>query len=271
MLTPPVVTSTAMLTGNTLIDGIGQLHTRIGIRRTGGLLAYDASGGAVVPRLIGRGATHARVALVGGQALLLGGDHVEISIDVGPGCTLELEEIAGTIAYNAHDAPSSFAVRVAVGAGARFVWSAMPFVVADGANVRKGTSLRLDVNALAVLRESLVLGRVAERGGRATTILEARDFDDAPVHVEHLVLDGARPTTVGLGQARVLDTVQILGCYAPDSPVPVLDLERPGSIARFIGMEAHRTDLQPVWDAWSAHVLGAGSDRGRPAKTGAVE
>ena len=51
--------------------------------------------------------TGARVGLVATTALLLGGDHVEIDIDVGPGAWLEVVEIAGTVAYDADGVASS--------------------------------------------------------------------------------------------------------------------------------------------------------------------
>ena len=71
--------------------------------------------GALAPRLISRDAARAHVAVAAAGMVLLGGDHVHIEIDVGPACTLEIEDVGGTVAYPG--ARSSWILDVRIGAG----------------------------------------------------------------------------------------------------------------------------------------------------------
>jgi len=81
-----------------------------------------------------------------------------------------------------------------------------------------------------VLRETLVLGRTGEAGGRVRTTVRAR-LDDRPLLVETFV---AEPATVVdpalLGGARCLDTVLVLGARL-DHP-GALQLQREGTMLR---------------------------------------
>jgi len=71
--------------------------------------------GALAPRLISRDAVRAHIAVTAAGMVLLGGDHVHVEIDVGPGCTLEIEDVGGTVAYRG--ARSSWILEARIGAG----------------------------------------------------------------------------------------------------------------------------------------------------------
>jgi urease accessory protein len=228
--------------------------------------------GALVPRVIETGPDFARVAIVAAGALLLGGDSVRVSITVGAGCTLELEDIGGTVAYNADGLASEWVVDVSVEANALLIWHGLPFVVADGANVDRRTSITLrGSGALACLRETIVLGRTGERGGaidlRTAVWTDAEQSDAEPLFIERLPLHGGEPVPGVVGGNRILDSVLLLGtraradaAAAPGVPATargsaeVLHLEGPASIARSLQHEAHRSVLSPVWDDWCAHA-----------------
>ncbi len=210
--------------------------------------------GAVVPRLIERGPRSARIALVAGGALLLGGDRVDIMIAVGDGCTLDLEDIGATVAYAADGVASFWDVGITLGEDARLRWAGLPLIVADGADVHRSTRIRLGVGAVALVRESVVLGRSGERGGRVRVSLSVAD-GDGPVLEEALDADGAHPVPGVLGAHRVLDTIMRAG----DRPDPVsvpgvafMALSAPGGIVRFLGAAAHESPLTPIWNEWSA-------------------
>jgi urease accessory protein len=82
--------------------------TRIGVEAAQGRARLTLTGGALAPRVIRVDESGARIGLVATEALLLGGDHIDIEIDVGPGAWLELVETAGTVAYDAGHVQSSW-------------------------------------------------------------------------------------------------------------------------------------------------------------------
>ncbi|MDP0398078.1 urease accessory protein UreD [Tsukamurella strandjordii] len=213
----------------------------------------DLVGGTIVPRLVSRTPDGARIALVAGGALLLPGDEVRIDITVGAGASLELEDIGGTVCYGEADGGgpwSRWTVHVTVEAGGRLRWDGLPLVVADGARVHRRTSVTLAEGATAVLRETSVLGRTGERGGelRAEFVAE----DGLPLLVEDLRVRGDAPEPGVLGGRRVYDTVTALGFRPPTVPgLDVLDLDRPGAVARYLGDETHRSPLDGVTAAWT--------------------
>ena len=139
--------------------------TRIGVHKAPGRARLHLAAGPISPRVISCTATGARVALVATTALLLGGDHIEIGIDVGPGAWLDIVEIAGTVAYDAGGIASSWTVRARVADGGALIWAAEPFVVAGGANTLRSTVIDLVERAVAYVRETVVLGRTGEAGG----------------------------------------------------------------------------------------------------------
>jgi urease accessory protein len=223
--------------------------------------------GVLVPRVIEVGPASARVALVAGGALLLGGDSVRVSITVGTGCTLELEDIGGTVAYNADGLRSEWLVDVTVEQKALLIWHGLPFVVAAGANVDRRTTITLHgPDSVALLRETIVLGRTGELGGSIDlrTTVQTQSGVTEPLFVERLAVSGAEPVPGVLGSNRVLDSVLLLGTRAPASAshataardnTEVLELESPASIARSLQHEAHRAVLAPIWTDWCAHAL----------------
>ncbi|GAA1729788.1 hypothetical protein GCM10009793_28280 [Brachybacterium phenoliresistens] len=239
--------------------------------------------GLLQPRLVSRRGHRAHVALVAGGALLIGGDEISVEIAVEAGCTLRLEDIGGTVAYPSRGEASRFDVRIALGEGARLVWESHPFVVAEGADVRRRTEVVLGAGAALCLRETLVLGRTGEQGGRLRTLLQVHQEDGVPVLVEDLALDGLAPRPGILGDASVLDTVLVAGLRpgpaagagtdagggagpgggvgpggraGADAPagVTVLELARPGALARSRGRATHDSAVAPVWAAWSQEV-----------------
>lgn len=214
------------------------------------------SGGAGRPgvraMLLTSTSTTARVCLVPDGALLLAADQIEIRIEVGAGAALELVESGGTVAYDMQGHDASWDVDVTVGPGATLLWGGEPFIVAAGAEVQRHTRVRLGAAARVVLRESLVLGRHGEPGGRMSQRLDVTDSTGTPVVVEELSL-GERPAFAVLGHRRVVASVLALGLDLPAQLLPEhrYDLETCGSWWRCLGEEVHRTI---PWEAWAACV-----------------
>ena len=183
----------------------------------------------------------ARVALVPDRALLLAGDSVDVAVVVADGLTLHLQETSGTVAYDMRGDSASWSFTASVGAEARLVLDALPWVSARGSRVVRSTSVTLGAAATLLARETLVLGRSGEAPGS----LESRTTvtrGDRPVLVEHLRSEHLAPY-------RILDSVLEIG-PGPDvaGPAP-LRLETGDRLWRRLGHEAHQTAtvLDPVW------------------------
>jgi urease accessory protein len=229
--------------------------TRISIESRPDRPLLKTEAGALIPRLLSSNYDHARVALVAGGALLLGGDLVDIEITVGKNCSLEIEEIGGTVAYDADLIESNWNVRLTLEENARLIWQGLPFVVSNGANVLRSTEIDLAEGAVACIRETIVLGRHAELGGRILSKCRARVMGKLAL-VEEIQLDGYQGMPGILGDHRVLDTCLLLGDRADDdkSEPWVLQLEQPGSMARHIGMDTHSSRVTKLWSEWAGQV-----------------
>jgi urease accessory protein len=108
--------------------------------------------------------------------------------------------------------------------------------------VHRSTEIDLADGAVAVLRESLVLGRAGQDGGRLESRTRAR-IGGRPVLVESLVLDpAAQRDPAVLAGARCLDSVTSLGRRLPAGP-GVLQLDRTGSVARRLVPQLHESGL----------------------------
>ncbi|WP_265522537.1 urease accessory protein UreD [Oerskovia flava] len=258
--------------------------TRVASHGTpGGRVRCTLEPAALSPRVLRTGQASAQVALIATRALLLGGDDVRLEVRVGAGTVLELVEISGTVAYHGRGRAASWTVDVHVEAGGRLVWDALPFVVAEGADVERRTHVHLEPGAVALLRETLVLGRTGESGGRLRTTTRA-DLQvehtgppagpGAPstheLFVEDLDLGAQRSLPGILGTGRVLDTVLLLGARpAPDeAPGPLrLDLAGPGALARHLGPSTHDARTQGVFARWAAGTRAVPAPPAAPSPT----
>jgi urease accessory protein len=169
--------------------------------------------------------------------------------EVGAGCSLEVEDVGGTVAY---PGISSWRLSARVGEGASLIWRGLPFVVASGAHTRRVTEIALGPGAAVLMRETLVLGRHGEKGGEIRSETWIADAD-GPVLTERLEADAATPQAGVLGAHRVLDSVVAVG-YRPPPSAGDLVLETPGAVARHLGEDAHSSGLDEVWRSWR-HVM----------------
>jgi urease accessory protein len=234
--------------------------TRIGVEAAQGRARLTLTGGALAPRVIRVDESGARIGLVATEALLLGGDHIDIEIDVGPGAWLELVETAGTVAYDAGHVQSSWTVRIRIGDGGVLVWVGEPFVISQGANVRRQTTIDLTERAVACLRETLVLGRTGEIGGAIRSRMSVRHAGRQLLAEDLDLTDPEVRQLPGLiGTTRVIDTVSLLGMRPPAIPeLPAgrrFDLDGPGSLARSLGTTLSASPIGPVLTAWRNAAL----------------
>ncbi|PFG42250.1 urease accessory protein [Isoptericola jiangsuensis] len=221
--------------------------------------------GLLAARRVSHGPAVATVALVAQGALLLGGDHVVVTVDVDDGLALALLDVGGTVAYDGDGLGCRWDVHVRLGVGASLDWAGLPLVVATGADVTRTTTVHLAAGSRLHLRETTVLGRSGEHGGHVVVRSVVHD-DDGPLLVEELAADGARPVPGVLGTHRVLDTVADLhGTPTDEEPAPprstlhdpdvaTLHLERGGTLVRWLGTATHVSPLdRPAPDPATRH------------------
>ncbi|WP_166845740.1 urease accessory protein UreD [Isoptericola sp. BMS4] len=226
----------------------------------GGPVRVTSADGLLAVRTVSRGPDRAEVALVATGAVLLGGDHVVVRVRVGAGCALRITDVGGTVAYDADGVPSRWDVEIELDDDARLEWYGMPFVVCDGADVARSTTARLGPRAGLVLRETVVLGRHGERGGRVV-VRSAVSDDTGPLLVEDVDVCGAAPVPGVLGGHRVLDTLSVLdgtderagsdrswssGALAGALPAgaTTMHLECGGTVTRWLGDAAHLSPIE---------------------------
>jgi urease accessory protein len=138
----------------------------------------------------------------------MGGDTVEIMIDVGPGARLEVRSAAATLVLpNLDDPFSQTLIDADVGDGARLVLALEPTVVAHRARHAATTRIRLAPDAGLRLTERIALGRHGEGpgewSGRTVVDRAGRPLLRHTVRSSTLLADGARGY---LSEVRTDDT-----------------------------------------------------------------
>lgn len=228
------------------------MTTRIEVDRHAGRIRCRCFGTHIAPRRLPDRDGVARVALVSGAALLLAGDAVRVEVHVGQGIDLEVVEVAGVVAYDMRGGSARWEVSARVADQASLAWHGLPFVIADGADVERTTELSLEGSARVVLRDTYVFGRSGECGGDLLAHTIAR-LEGRPLLVEDLDLRlGVRGEPGMLGSCRCLDTVTTLGARLGGADV--LQLERPGSIARRRTERLHHSELRRVYEDATADL-----------------
>lgn len=216
------------------------MTTRIRVERRASGVRVALAGGLLRPQRVADGPNGPRVGLLATTALLLGGDEVDLAVELGSGATLDLFDVAGTVAYHGRGRPASWRTTLSLADGACLTYAGQPFVVSDGADVTR--SLQADVagSVRLRLRETLVLGRAGQSGGRlrsrallrvAGTDAWREDTDLDPAGIRNL------PGLL-LGH-RVVDTVLTVGQPAPPAP-PAMTyalVGGVGTVTRWLGTD----------------------------------
>ena len=223
--------------------------TVVDISPRGERVSCVLAGDFVVPRLVRREGRSVEVALVAGRAMLLPGDAVRIEINVGEGCTLHLVDVGGLVVYGRPDEtgePSHWHARIDLANGAHLGWQGLPTVITDAGHLTRSLTVRLAADSSATLRETLVLGRSGERGGRVTTETDAADAV-GPILRDRLEVSGAEPVPGVLGTDRIVDSILALGERSELADVPGaarLEFERGGAMLRYLGDALHESPLE---------------------------
>lgn len=134
------------------------------------------------------GPSTARASLAAAAAGPIGGDHLGLDIDVGPGAALVLRNVAATLALpGPHGQPSHSVATVRVAAGGVLVWLPGPLIAAAGCHHHAATCVALEHGARLLAREELLLGRHGEQPGTIHQHLRVT-VDDRPLHHQQLTV-----------------------------------------------------------------------------------
>lgn len=232
-------------------------------RHDDGSVRLELRTGLLSPRRVhGGGPDVLRIALVATGATLLGGDQVELEVDLGSGVRLELVDVAATVAYHGRGQQAHWRTRLTVADGAVLVWDAHPLVVAAGARVHRSTVGEVAAGGRLLLRDTVALGRTRQEPGQLSCRTRL-SWDGRPALAEDLLLDAAACRAAGITAGhRMIDSLTALGFRPSTPPHPdpnepaVLSLAEPGALARDLVDEAHTSRLSRLWPRWHAASLG---------------
>jgi urease accessory protein len=200
---------------------------------------------ALRPMVLSADTSSVRIALVAQHGLLLADDQISIDVYVDGSTHVALIEPAGTVAYHMRGRSAAWDVTVQVADGGSLTWHGEPFVLSEGAEVRRTMHAALAGSARLLVRETVVLGRTGERGGRLHSSTRISDAT-GPLLVEDLAVGGDQADVVG--SHRVIDTVLALGRSVPDiAAADRMVLERGGALWRRLGRDTHSASLEQVF------------------------
>ncbi|XVX20402.1 urease accessory protein UreD [Actinomycetota bacterium] len=145
--------------------------------------------GAFAARLTRCRADGIEASLVATIATLLGGDSLRLEVVVRSGVRLALTDVAATVAQHGRGLPAHWDVSIVVEDGAALDWRMQPLIVSDGADVRWALDAQVAPHGSLTLRDSVVLGRSGQRGGRVEVVQQV-DHGGLPVLRERTVLSG---------------------------------------------------------------------------------
>lgn len=230
-------------------------RTRLPRLRSDGPLALRESGGAVY--------------LVGAGAGPLGGDDLELTIEVGAGACLEIRSAAASLVLPGRRAAvSRLTVRARVAAEGRLVFAPEPAIAAAGCDHRAFADVGLEEGAELFWREEIVLGRHGERPGRYISRFDVTACG-VPLLRHELHVDDAATSAAVLGDAKAVGTVLLSGRNLAPEPhaaegLAVLPLAGPGVLVTALAADTVRLrNLLEQGCAAAGHVLNA-----RPARSG---
>jgi urease accessory protein len=199
---PPVLPADVPATGGATEPAPGS-RARNQVTASAEIVAEPGPGGTTrlpllrsqVPLVLRR--TPEAVYLVSAAAGPLGGDRLDLRIEVTAGAALRLRTVAASVALPGLDGGESlFTVTATVQPGGRLEYLPEPVVVADGA--RHATDIQVSVaeGGSLVLRDELILGRHGERGGAYRGSIRA-DYAGRPLLRQALDVSGTDPVTGG--------------------------------------------------------------------------
>jgi len=197
--------------------------------------------------------------LVGGAAGPIGGDHLRLRIEVGPGANLTVRTAAASVALpGSSGGLSSLELDVTVADGGSLRWLPEPAVAAARCHHRLRTRLSVGRTARVVWRDELVLGRHGEDPGDYVSRLRL-DVAGVAVLRQELAVGAPHPgwrgPAVTGGRRAVGSVVLVDPGFDPAPPGTVLGeqsaaLALPGPAVQIVAVADDAVTLR--------HLLNAG-------------
>lgn len=178
--------------------------------------------------------TRDAVYLAGAAGGPVGGDLLDLRIEVRAGAALRLRTVAASVALPGLDGTESLlSVTASVAKGGVLEHLPEPMIIADGA--RHTTDIQLDLasGAALVLRDETILGRHGERGGASRTRLRV-NYDGRPLLRHDVAVDGTDEVNLGpavLAGHRAYGTVLSAG-LSPGQPAVGSRVPGPAATSR---------------------------------------
>jgi urease accessory protein len=173
---------------------------------------------------------------------IAGGDHLRLSVDVGPGAHAQLTTPGAAKWYRADGRPSAQCLDFSVAAGAVLEWLPQSSILFDGIDARSDVRVRLARESVYIAFDVVCLGRTAsnERFDHGTWRQRIEiERDDALVWSERAVLRGGEAlldAQPGLNAAPVFGTFVAMAAHIPDDLIAACRAPAPargeGSVTR---------------------------------------
>lgn len=162
-----------------------------------------------------------RVAVAAGAAGPVGGDQLDLTVEVGAGSSLVLSEISPTLLLpGPHGERSCTRVRIHVAVGATLIWLPEPMIAAHGCDHVHDVAVHLADGARLFMREEILLGRHGEPSGQVGQRISVR-LAGRPLYCQELqagTRDAATPAL--LGDHRAVGSIVIVDPAWVEDPPP---------------------------------------------------
>lgn len=209
---------------------------------------------------------------------LMGGDTLQIEVDVGPGAHACLTTPSATKVYRADSTPASQRVALRVAAGGRLEWVPDHTIPFAGAAVRQVLGADVGEGGALVVVEAFAAGRVARGEAWQFALLDSTlsiGDGSGPVLHDRFILREGGPRGLGITEQRsyfaTMAVVADVGVTAFVERVAALDgdadadvgaarLSRRGAVVRCLAADAPALAraVDAVWAAARTAVLGVG-------------
>lgn len=190
----------------------------------------------------------ARVCIAAGAAGPIGGDRLELRVDVGTGSTLVLHDVSATLLLpGPRDEESRLRVDVHVGTRATLVWLPDPVIAAHGCRHAGEVRIALDRGARLILREELLLGRSGEQPGNLRQHVRVR-LDGRPLLHQQLIIGPEAPASDGpavTGGHRAIGSLLVVDPAWSDGPPSAVALAGDAAVMPLSGPAVLVSSLCP--------------------------